>query len=688
MTVHKYWLAAVLAFSTGLSGLARSAQICNLAFSSCPKNLATGTITVPENVIWLDPVVPTCTDTVQVVTGKNSPAPSIVFIIDNSGSMRDTDPEEARFKTTLIMLDSIFKVQPATKVGISIFCRRLVFDHRDNDFFKPAFPADTSQHDSYIPLTALNTVFPNGRTGLDTLKHLLEFDNNGDMTYDTPRPATRTNKEEGLNNNKTDVRNGTDITLGFQGAKQALVGDANAKENQYFIFLSDGDPSSIDDGREAIKNDWVRGTGVPTLFTVFFGNKRSALDSMEQMTSNVIANGYSTNNPKSKLWAINLPASELLTLLQTGVLIPIFANTPSKAVSAVLTVGGTRIDSADVNGTTITFSKRVPLSANQTKVDLTYTYQFTDSGKVKTKPVTYTLNINRAAGTTALPTGLTPSCQDQANITLFNKGNPINIVTADHDDLDVHLTLANGEVCNGCKVEVKPSKSSDKENITLTPASGFQTGNFGRETINIPVPGDGKLQHLPTDSIIITYVNPDNALDVIRKAFPYSDISTVLNVLRHNDYSRGVDLVTAVPGQHFVLVAPASLNPTPEDKDKNWGIVAGLTTPQDSARYVGNIIQASRAFKVEMKIYTNLGQFVNKIEFSVSQTEFAKLAKSAKGKTRQLSVLWDNLSADGTVAGTGAYILKTTVTLLKLPGVAEDEAVSTDYRIVGVLRRK
>jgi hypothetical protein len=87
-----------------------------------------------------------------------------------------------------------------------------------------------------------------------------------------------------------------------------------------------------------------------------------------------------------------------------------------------------------------------------------------------------------------------------------------------------------------------------------------------------------------------------------------------------------------------------------------------------------------------MTIFSNLGEFVNRIRFTVSQAEFMKLSKGTKNGTRQLRVLWDNRVANGRPAGTGAYIMKTTVTLLRIPGVAEDEAESTQFRRVGVLR--
>jgi hypothetical protein len=693
MTVFKSRYIAVSAFCGMLAlmaGNAGGAQICNLVFAKCPSNFAASTINVPQNVIWLDPVIPVCAENIQIQTGTNSPPPSIMFIIDNSGSMSSdkepggNDPDEARFRVVKQLLDTIANASPNAEVGLSIFSRRLQFDHRDNPFFQVAFPNDTSQHDSYVPLTQLSKKFPNGKSGLDTLQALLGFTGHGNLTYATKLPNSRPNATTAADN----VRDGTDITMGFEAAIQAMKTAKAAKGDQYFIFLSDGEPSSLDTPRKGLENEFQKGTNTPTTFTIFFKATANpqAPQSIVNMTNNIKANNYSATNPKSAYFAINLPGSQLLTLLQNSVLTPIFANTPGKPLTAVMDIGGTKYNSSAVNATNFTFPQRVPIGATQTTVNLTYTYQYTDSGKTKTKEVPYTLNLNRTASTTTVGDGLSTSCQEQGNITLAFKGNPITVVTADHNEVDVHLTLANGETCNGCKVEVKPSKSPDKENVTLAPASGFQTGTFGRETIATPTAGDGKLQHLPSDSIIVTYVNPDNPLDVIRKAFPYSDVSTVLTVIRHNDYARVGDLVTPNPNEQFVLVTPGAVTPTPEDNAKNWTMVTGLPTKQDSLRYVGNVIEASRGFKVEIQIYTNLGQFVNKIAFTMPQAEFNKLSKSAKGNTRQLKVLWNNHTAAGNLAGTGAYILKTTVTLLRLPGIAEDEASSTDYRIVGVLR--
>ena len=682
-------LSAVLAFA----GISHAAPICNLVFSQCPKGLS-GVINIPSDAIWLDSQIPVCSDTVTVQTGTNSAPPSIMFIIDNSGSMSNgavdnhpnsTDPDEARFRVVREMLDTIAKLSPTAEVGLSIFSRRLQFDDRDNPFYKSAFPNDPTNHDAYIPLTQLNSQMAPGVKGVDSLKALLAYTGNGNLVHATTQPPSRANTSGQISD---PIRDGTDITLGFDAAKEAMKTAKAAKGDQYFIFLSDGEPSSVDDSRKSRELDFQTQTDAPTTFTVFFRKESDQNPNppatIVAMTASIKASNYSATNIQTAAFTSNVPGSQLAGLLQTKVLSPIFANTPAKATKAVVKANTDSLTNTAVDATKFTFAKRIPLSPNQTAVKLTYTYQFTDSGKTKFKDADYTFTLNRVAAGTPLGAGLATVCQEQGNIALFSAGTEVKTVTADHNSLDIHLTLTNGESCDGCKVEVKPNKTTDKENITLVPGAGYQTGNFGRETVNVPKPGDGKLQNMPTDSIIVTYVNPSNPLDVIRKAFPYVDISTVVTLLRHNDYARAGDMVPHTVGQQFVLVGPANLNPVSSD-GKNWSIVPALNTRDDSLRYVGNVIEASRPFKVGIDIFTNLGQPVNHIEFTVTKDEFAKLVKGVKNGTRQLKVLWDNRTKEGNLAGTGAYILKTTVTLLAEPGIS-GEAISTDFRIVGVLR--
>lgn len=109
-------------------------------------------------------------------------------------------------------------------------------------------------------------------------------------------------------------------------------------------------------------------------------------------------------------------------------------------------------------------------------------------------------------------------------------------------------------------------------------------------------------------------------------------------------------------------------------------------TRSDSLSHVGIRIEASRGFSVEVGVYSNLGDFVDRLAFSVPQSQFEKLEPGSKSNTRVLRVLWRNQTQGGRLAGTGAYVLKTRVTL---NASAQSGALTrTDYKIVALLRTR
>lgn len=691
----------------GWAGSAHAAQVCNLALQACPKTLEGATINVPENVIWLDPKLPFCNEQVQVQTGGNAAPPSIVFIIDNSGSMstgtgRDgsnsNDPDEARFTVVRSLLDTIYRTSPNAEVGLVIFTRRLQFDHRDNallgTYFKTAFPGDTTQHDSYVPLTRLNQTFTRGNQtvlGVDTLKALLAYTGNGNLVYATERDAARPNSEFTSPRN---IRDGTDITLGFDAAKVAMQDAKAPRQDQFFIFLSDGEPTAVDNPRKPRMMEFEQGLNTPTTFTVFFkrNGPTEAPATIRNMTENIRNNGYSSSNPKSAHWAINIPGSQLMDLMRSSILNPIFSNRPATPTSATLASGGATLTNSSKDAGHFIFPDPVPLAPNQTQVALTYTYEYADSGKTKLHVATYNVNIRRVPAAEPAA-GTATSCREQGSIELYHGGKKIEVVTADHSLLETRLSLPTGEVCADCKVTVQPNgnrSNADRESVSVAPIVGsVHSGVFGRETLtggNRAIPGDGKLQHGASDSIVVTWVNPRNPLDVVRRAFPYSNVKTTLLVGNHNTYSKTDPTPVTPDRKQWVLVNPVNIQIS-ADPGSSHKVVPGIT-PEDSLKYVGIKVTASRSFRVDVGVYSNLGQFVNKFSFSVSQEEFQKLAADGAGGDRSLLVLWDNRAEDGSFAGTGAYVMKTTVTLNKIPGLAEDEVARTDFRRVGVVRNQ
>ena len=684
--IRRTWVFAAV-MGTVFS-LGRAGRVCDLAFSECPSKFSNGIVKVPNEMIWLDSKIPICNEFVQITSGTAKP-PSIVFIIDNSGSMDENDPDNARFSVVSSLLDNIFTFAPAAEVSLVIFTRRLAFDHRENPFFKPAFPLDTAQHDSFVPLTALNKVFGNGRTGLDTLKSLLTHDDKGNLIYVTKLPASRNNSGMGRSN----TRDGTDISLGFQAAKVAMKDSKSDKASQYFVFLSDGTPSTPDNGREGMINEFITGTAVPSTFTVFFDTQNStpvAPSTIVQMTGNIKANTYSASNPKSAYWAINVPGSQLQSLLQTQVIGNVLS-LPAKPKSAAVAMGDTTFTTTGLDAKNFLFTKHLAMLADTTRLQLSYTYTYVDTSGGKTdtkeKTVPYALTLVRA-GNIPLASGMSQSCREQADISLYHDGQPIPMVTADDATLQARLTLPDGSLCKDCKLEVTPSspRIKDHEELLPVPGSGYVTGDFQREVSTTPTVGDGRLQHLPGDSIVILYVSPENPLDRVRKAFPYTDVLTVLTVDRQNDFARAKYAAPSPFVPQFMLVAPATVKALPADQFDHWLMAPGPMTVQDSMRFVGLTVEASRAFTVDMKVFSNLGAFVNKLTFTVDQNEFQKLEKSERGSSRRMRILWDSRSRNGAMVGTGAYVIKTTVTLMKIPGIAEDNTMRTDYRRVGVLR--
>lgn len=686
MIRRKWAIAAVIAAFTISAGSAVAGKVCDLAFSECPGKFTKGVVNVPPEMIWLDAKVPYCNEFVQITNGK---PPSIVFIIDNSGSMDENDPQFARFEVVSALLDNIASFAPSAEVGLVIFTRRLSFDHRENPLFKPAFPGDTSQHDSYVPLTALNKKFPNGYTGLDTLKALLKHDDLGNLIHVTRMPASRNNIGMG----RANTRDGTDITLGFQAAKVAMKDSKSDRSGQFFVFLSDGTAANPDSGRDLLLNDFIAGTTTPTTFTVFFDTQNPtpvAPPTIVQMTANIKVNSYSPMNPTSAYWAINLPGSQLQEVLQTKVLGNVLS-LPAKPKSATLSIGDSVFHATGLDTKDFIFAKRLVLKPDTTRLALEYTYTYLDTSggvtQTKEKVVPYPLIIVRKAAS-PIPVGLGQNCRDQADISLFHGGQPVATVLAEYERLEARLTMPDGSsACKGCRLEVSPSSAmvKDHEALALTAGSGYLSGSFAREVSLTPALGDGRLQHIPKDSIVILYVSPENPLDKVRKAFPYRGVATVLNVGPENDYARARHVPVSPFEPQFLLIGPAGLKAAPTQPSDHWRVAPGPMAPPDSLRYVGLNVEASRAFVVDIHIFSNLGEFVNKLGFTVNPIEFEKLSKSPAG-TRSMKVLWDSRSQRGSLVATGAYVVKTTVTLLKIPGIAEDDAVKIDYRRVGVLR--
>ena len=208
-------------------------------------------------------------------------------------------------------------------------------------------------------------------------------------------------------------------------------------------------------------------------------------------------------------------------------------------------------------------------------------------------------------------------------------------------------------------------------------------GGFARISTVESAPGDGILQHGPADSIILIYENPEYPRQRVRAAYAFIPPPNplTLDLQAHNDVATPSDAIDA-RGQWFV-VAPAGVRVIPDAAYRGTCCVA-MPWPlakADSGRYVGAKVEATSGFQAELQVFSNLGQLVNKLHFTVPQHEFEKLPAGPKDSSRVMEILWGNRARDGSPAATGAYVLKTTVKMEK------GNVIRSQARLVGLIRR-
>jgi hypothetical protein len=377
---------------------------CALTFSGCPQAFDGDTLRVPNNVTKLYSMVHACNASQTIQVGGGGGTCSIIFVIDNTGSMKGSggnDPTGARFTVTKALLDTIYAKEPQAEVGLVVFREHLFFDTTTTEYytkyFKTLHPTLDNQPDqAYLPFMGLSQTY-DGKQGIDIIKDILTTDaTGGDLVYQ-PNWTEPTGGE-------------TNINGAFIGVKQAFQSAKNPKENQYVIFMSDGDPEGTNQAN--LDPHWFDTpagcANMPTTFTVFFlKNNGAAPADLVTMTTNIQNNGYSTSNPKSNIWPLtNVNYTNLMTLLMNNVITNLLlSGNPSKMV---------------LNGTTSTiyvdssffFADSFAIADTPTSVNMGITYRYVNPKTQILSDTVIAINfyIQRTQQTT-LPAGVGEVCQ-------------------------------------------------------------------------------------------------------------------------------------------------------------------------------------------------------------------------------------------------------------------------------------
>jgi hypothetical protein len=348
-----------------------------------------------------------------------------MFVIDHSrsmvsGGMHDTSGN--RFRVTRALIDTIYSVYPEAEIGLLLFGPGLTLGaDTANDpnlvRFSGVGPSNT---DSYMPLLPLNAPVQSG--GFTTAENPTAIDLYRDMliTPATGRAGVRRTPARTSGSNRTIVgeQSGTNISIAFKAAVEAFSQTSIPRENQYIIFLSDGEPNPFMCGTGGISNghatepacrsiyDFMYGDDVPnipTTYTVFLNrvgtrdqlpmildtvssvpwgtrlapsNSRTVNTTLYQvlemsspstvpgMIYSIRNNGYSTSNPSSDVWVLQSNFDDMLALMMENIITPMLSRSEGNARSIVISSAGVSDSTAAMDGN-FTFNRRLPIDTSE-----------------------------------------------------------------------------------------------------------------------------------------------------------------------------------------------------------------------------------------------------------------------------------------------------------------------------------
>lgn len=255
---------------------------------------------------------------------------------------------------------------------------------------------DTLPGQAYMPLLTLNQSY-NGILGINILDSALATTGSGSNIALKYAPNFSTERR-------------TNINIGFLAAREAFANATAGKNNQYIVFLSDGDANrgASDPGQDGIYYFRDSTRNVPTTFTVFFnsGGSTAVPASIQTMTRNIQNNGYSASNPFSADFAITASYSSLSNVLLNNVINRI--NVPAVPIRMVLN----NVTSTTYKDGQFVYQDTIKLGGTTTtQYTMLITYQYTNPSTGQTHDSTQTIVFSvRRDSTASTPAGIALAC--------------------------------------------------------------------------------------------------------------------------------------------------------------------------------------------------------------------------------------------------------------------------------------
>jgi hypothetical protein len=493
-------------------------SICQFKLQNCPENYNGKTVYVPKSVVSIAPDFKVCMPLTTIQNNNGTP-PSIVFIIDNSPSMRGSeemrglDMDGSRFLVTKALLDTINKTFPDAEVGLVLFDNKLFFNSDDDSMFK-RMPADFNVPDdvieqAYVPLMQLNKKQKNGMSGIEYLKYILQTKKVPlstwfrDTTWTTDLAYQPTGRD-------FEDHTGTHINIGFDAAKEAMKSSSFTKENQYIIFFSDGDANQTTSPKRV--DYFSEGINVPTTFTVYFTESAmgNAPRSLQTMTRNIQSNNYSSSNPSSQLWTIQTNFDALMNLAMKNIFNPLILNVKQKPTT--LTINN-KTYTTIIDSSTFNLGESLKLNDSLTHFDISVKYSVKDDSLKIQKDTSLSIAFNVIRSNQyAMSEGITLDCSDTAYYTISMQAT--DAVAKEKDANTGTITLSRNNIIGSVTVYFsREGTATYKDDYTIS-ALDSVTFKDGEKSVMVTItPVEDTIKE-PTETVILTLLDKFNSREI------------------------------------------------------------------------------------------------------------------------------------------------------------------------------
>ncbi len=674
-----YQISGKLVFTVGFlfflnTSVFSADESCTFRLTSCPESFNGTNIIVPKKVNAFAPGFFVCSpEKVYEGVNPNATPPTIMFVIDNSHSMNGLNNADnprdiggARFEVTSALLDTIYKMYPKAEIGLSVFVDYLFFDTKDQHVIPlpyASFPSGIPKAQGYLPIHKLDSVVSGGKRWVDIIKDFLTTKDTIIKNNDIPGPCTTAV----LTHNPSFKYGGyTNINVAFEAAKLEMAKTSNAKENQFVIFLSDGEPN-----REwplTLNNEFVQGTGMPTTFTIYFVPQGGSVPrSISEMTKNIRNNGYSSSNTISAYYGMQASHQALLTMLINNALNPII-NT-LKQEPTTLTINNKVYSDYRKADSVFLIPGGLPLNDVTTHFSMEIKYRIRKDNVTYDTLTRFNFDVTRDDAT-RMSDGIQLDCSDTTYFRVSVKATkPLaretnleqgvfeisrTIPTPPKGDLTVYYSLVN--------TGLKPAtKGVDYDAFPFIDSLVFKGEFTKRETLPV-VPMADDLDDEGDETVVLKILSlkngrnirysisgPDSAVVVIRdfEKPDNVDISVIFNPMTSDRTAiQKIDSLLNNPNlpdsMNAILIGTKNLI---SNSNANGSvIVINSTRPLES-----NVINSVCGFAT---IYDAVGNVVNKVDIVLVQ----------KNKdSNDYTGFWDGTNMQKRKVGSGMYLMITTL---------------------------